>query len=299
MPALKRTTPTKTPKKRPKHAGRSRMWLSPTGRRKLVWGLFLMVFAVLGLGGGWFFALADGANVISASLEKSRRASLDFSARMGLRVTHVLVIGRNRVSRAKITRVLGAKQGSAILAFDPHGAKLRLEKLSWIRAATVERRLPDTLYVRLAERVPLALWQRGGRLALIDREGVVIDRNRLGTWRHLPMAVGKDAPKHAEAMIEIMRAHPKLMDQTHAMIRVSKRRWDLKFNNGVIARLPEKDAARAVLRLARLVTAERILDRDIVMIDLRLADRLVVRTSPKAKPLKKKRHAQRGPSKDT
>jgi oligopeptidase B len=40
--------------------------------------------------------------------------------------------------------------------------------LPWVRRASVERRLPDTIFVRLEERIPLALWQRQGRFVVID-----------------------------------------------------------------------------------------------------------------------------------
>jgi cell division protein FtsQ len=228
------------------------------------------------------------------------------SAHAGLRVENVLVTGRYRTARDDITRALGARRSMAILAFDPFAAKQRLEKLNWVRAATVERRLPDTIYLRLVERKPLALWQVGGKLALIDRDGVVIARQHLGRYSALPLVVGEDAAPHAEAIIAILRARPVVAKATSAMIRVAGRRWDLKLKTGVTVHLPEDGAARAVASLARLIARDRILEREVIAIDMRLPDRLVVRTKPNARPQSEagrgkdsKARVARQPSRDT
>ena len=47
-------------------------------------------------------------------------------------------------------------------------------------------------------------------------------------------------------------------------------------------RLPETRTAAAWSELARMEREHRLLERDVTMIDLRLPDRLVVRTGPDA-----------------
>ena len=46
---------------------------------------------------------------------------------------------------------LGVHMGQPLLAIDPVDMKKRLESLPWVRSVTVERRLPDALYVRITE----------------------------------------------------------------------------------------------------------------------------------------------------
>jgi cell division protein FtsQ len=230
--------------------------------------------------------------------------ALRFSARAGLRVDNVLVTGRKRVTRLAVERALQVRRGMPMAAFDPHTAKDRLEKLAWIRSATVERQLPDTILIRINERRPLALWQLNGRMALIDVDGKVITRWKLSRYWRSPLVVGAGAAKHAAAIIRTLHGHPRLNARVRALVRVSKRRWDIKFKNGVIARLPEKNAARALATLDRLVQREHLLDRDVVAIDLRFKDRLVVRTTARPDAVGKKPEDQRrkrptGTSKDT
>ncbi len=234
----------------------------------------------------------------------SKNQALEMSAKAGLRVENILISGRARASGWALERAAGAKRGMPILAFDPHRAKARLEMLAWVRSATVERRLPDTVLIHVAEREPLALWQFKGQLALIDAEGVVVTRWKLERFWKLPLVVGKGAPKKAARMIRQLKGHPRLNRRLKALVRVSDRRWDLRFKNGIVARLPEKNAARALTVLDRLDRREQLLDRDVLAIDLRYEDRLVVRTRSGAKAeggKSKKRDSKPAakPSKDT
>ena len=71
--------------------------------------------------------------------------------------------GRATTDRETVLDALGARPGTSIFAVDPTHAKRQLESLPWVRSAAIERRLPDTIYVRLVEREPMALWQHGGK----------------------------------------------------------------------------------------------------------------------------------------
>ena len=63
-----------------------------------------------------------------------------------------------------------------------------------------------------------------------------------------------------------------------AAVRVGGRRWNLRLDDGIDVRLPEIGAAQAWAQLARFERRHGVLQRDVATIDLRLPDRLVVRT---------------------
>ena len=66
------------------------------------------------------------------------------------------------------------------------------------------------------------------------------------------------------------------------MVRVGGRRWDLRMKNGITVRLPEQNVDRAWARLAEAEHRQKLLRRDVILIDLRLGDRMVVRIAPDA-----------------
>ena len=134
---------------------------------------------------------------------------------------------------------LAAQRGTPILAVDPRRAKQNLESLPWVRSAAIERRLPGTLFVRLVERQPLAVWQHAGKQELIDREGAVIPVKDLARFARLPTVVGDDAASHAAALIDMLAREPDLAARVTAAVRVDDRRWNLRIDNAIDVLLPE------------------------------------------------------------
>ncbi len=233
------------------------------------------------LAGGLFGAVQLSRSPLGQSaLQSVGDRMLDGTARLGLVVADVKVEGRETTDRETIMTALGVRSGAPILAMSPKRAKEQLETLPWVRSAVVERRLPDTLYVRLVERKPLALWQHGGKLELIDHEGAVIPVTRLDRFAKLPMVVGDHAASHAAELLEMLATEPDLAARVGAAIRVGNRRWNLLIDNTIDVLLPADAAASAWAQLARLERSSAILKRDVQTVDVRLPDRLVLRVNP-------------------
>ncbi|MEQ8965582.1 MAG: cell division protein FtsQ/DivIB, partial [Azospirillaceae bacterium] len=250
--------------------------------RALRWGGFGGPAAALIVGGLW--AVTSGA--AADAWTRTGEAALDATAGLGFSVQEVLVAGRHATDGDLLLETLDVDRGAPILAFDPDRARDAIEALPWVRTATVERRLPDTVFVSLVERRPLALWQHDGRFQVIDAEGVVLTERGLDRFDHLPMVVGGDAPENARALLEVLDSVPAVADRVEAAIRVGQRRWNLRLDNGVTVRLPEAGLAGALARLAAVERDDGLLDRDIRSIDLRIAGRLVIRTTPVANELR-------------
>lgn len=216
------------------------------------------------------------------ALNRAAGQLLEASRVLGLTVTDVEVEGRETTDRETVLAALGAGPGTPILAVSPAHAKQRLEALPWVHHAVVERRLPGTLYVHLVERKPLALWQHGGRIELIDREGAVIPVTRLDQFAKLPMVVGDGAANRAAELIDMLGSEPDLAARVTAAIRVGERRWNLRIDNAVDVLLPAEETSGAWSRLASLERSNAILKREVQTIDMRLPDRLVLRVAPEA-----------------
>ena len=199
---------------------------------------------------------------------------------LGLTVTDITVEGRETTDRETILTALAAGASTPILSVSPMRVKEQLEALPWVRSAVIERRLPGTLYIRLVERKPLALWQHGGKLELLDHDGSVIPVPRLDRFTKLPLVVGEGAASHAAELLEMLASDPDLASRVTAAIRVGDRRWNLRIDNLTDVLLPADETASAWSQLARLERSSAILKREVLTVDLRLPDRLVLRVSP-------------------
>ena len=255
--------------------GRRRRVPALSRRRLRRLGLVMAGIAVLAVGGT--LAMRDGA--ATADSRGFDRMVYDWTADVGLSVQEVLVYGREATQPIELLAALGVGRGDPILMLDPAAARDRIESLPWVREAWVQRRLPDTVLIRIEERRPLALWQNEQRLTLIDDEGEVLGEGEIAAFAGLPQVVGVDTPDHAPQFLPMLAAEPEVADRVSAAVRVGGRRWDLRLDNGVAVRLPEEDVPRALHSLARLQREEGLFDRDVVAIDLRIAGHLVIRTS--------------------
>jgi cell division protein FtsQ len=262
---LKRAAPPPRPRRRR---------LAPALRRAGAWILPVVLaagaYAAIGLS-----RLPVGQAMLSALADRAVTAS----AALGLVVADIEVEGRETTDSATIMRALAAEAGTPILAVSPSRAKQQLESLPWVRSATIERRLPGTLWVHLVERLPLAVWQHGGKQELIDREGAVIPVKDLSRFSRVPTVVGDDAARHAAALIDMLGHDAELAARVTAAIRVDDRRWNLRIDNAIEIMLPEEDPAAAWARLAALERSNSLLKRDIQAVDMRLPDRVVLRVN--------------------
>ena len=266
-------TPAKPPRPLDDRPTRWRLLLRRQRRllRPVVWGLL----GVALLAAGAFVVRTVQPGLSAASVRERMAAVVDF------RVRDIVVEGRSLTPEPKLRAALGVAKGSKLLGFSLETARARIEGLTWVQHATVERRLPGTIVVRLTERRPFAVWQSGDKFVLIDRSGqVVADSDPVKdatAFSELPLVVGPGAPQYAAALLDQLAAQPSLRARVVAVIRVGERRWNLLLNSGMDVLLPEGAEAPAMARLAELQTAQALLDRPLQTVDLRLPDRLVVR----------------------
>ena len=218
-------------------------------------------------------AVSEGPNSLGSVRERLGRAT----AGLGLVVTNVVIEGRANTPEPLLRAALGISPGDPILGFSVAAARARVESLSWVASAAVERRLPGTVVVALTERRPYAIWQREGRFVLIDRQGQTVEGEDVAHFRDLPLVVGAGAPARAEALLDALAKHPKLAAHVVAAVRVAERRWNLHLASGTDVLLPEDHEAAALDRLDSFEAAHGLLERPLQTVDLRLPDRLVLR----------------------
>jgi cell division protein FtsQ len=219
----------------------------------------------------------------SGTLATLRERVGGITAIAGLRVTDVVIQGRANTPEPLLRAALGVNKGDPILGFSVELARQRIESLSWVEQATVERRLPGTVVVFLKERRPFAIWQNQGKFVLIDRNGQVVANQNVAEFRQLPLVVGPGAPAGAATLIDALTDRPELQQRVVAAVRVGERRWNLQLTSGTSVMLPEGHELVALDRLMQLQQQHDLLDRPLAAIDMRLGDRLVLRPRPDEK----------------
>lgn len=194
----------------------------------------------------------------------------------GAQVEQILVEGVTHTDKADLAEALGLNKGDPLVTFNTMAARARLEELPWVRAVTVERRLPDTVKVDVYEHEPLARVEDGEVQWLVTKNG---DRIVEATdeFNALPLLTGAGAAEEAAALFALLQQKPHFLSQLKSAARMGERRWDVTFQSGVTVMLPENGAAQAIELLDELNTKRHILTLAGGEVDLRLQDRVTLR----------------------
>jgi cell division protein FtsQ len=205
------------------------------------------------------------------------------ASQAGLTVRQVDIEGQVHQPRLAIYRAVLTGGSDSMLLLDLDAMRGRLVALPWVADASVMRRWPDRLVVRIVERQPAALWQYRGTIRLIDRAGTTLPAADLADFGHLPLMVGPAANTEAAALVRLLASRPELADAMEAAIWIGNRRWDLRMKSGETIALPEGPAAApALARFAAIHRDTPLLGRGFVRFDLRIPDRMIVRVSGEA-----------------
>ncbi|SCY69022.1 cell division protein FtsQ/DivIB [Microvirga guangxiensis] len=221
---------------------------------------------------------------------------------LGLGLESITISGIAQMRESEVLAAGGLNAKQSLVFLDVNELRERLERVPMIESATVRKLYPNELVITLTEREPYALWQNNGELFIIAADGTVIDLMQDERFVDLPFVVGENANARSKEYFALLEAAGPLKSRIRAGTLVAGRRWTLKMDNGMDVRLPEKGAADALARLVKLENEQKILEKDVLAIDLRIADRVVVRLSEeaalaRAESLKKK--PMRGKGVDT
>lgn len=256
--------------------------ISGRGAFLLVWLRRFGVYAAIGCFALWMGAWAWLSGSVHRTADWATEQTLSITRDAGFSVQNIMVEGRKNADPSVLLGLMNIGKGDPLFAFSPSEATRLLEQVSWVDTVRIERRLPDTIYVDLKERVPLALFHDGKRLLLLDQMGESITDHDLGRFQKMVVVSGEGAAQNAPDLMRFLSAEPQISALAESALRIGQRRWDIKFKGGVVVNLPEDDMGLALRRLSAAQEVDAILDKNIKAIDLREPDRIIVRTNPGA-----------------
>ncbi len=212
-------------------------------------------------------------------------------------VKQVEVDASGRPGAEEIRWVSGIRPGMSLLALDAAEVSRRLEAHPWIQHATVVKRLPDGVLIRIRETRPAALVPVRGSLYYMDGEGEDLGKIEQGAPLDFPMITGlervvEDAHRSGKGRdVQQALSLLRVLQATPALGRVSEIHVDrsegLRFvleGFAVPVQVGWTGFSTKMIRFEKALPSFVSQSNAIESVDLRYSNQIVVRQREGSKP---------------
>lgn len=170
--------------------------------------------------------------------------------------------------------------GANLFRMDIDRVQRDLGGLGWVRRIDIEKKLPDTLRIKITERNPVALVRVGERLLYVDEEGSgFAELSPTVGDRDLPVigeAHGPELTRTVKLLEELRRSDRALYSRISEIWPIPPRGFAVYDRElGAVVYVNAEDASARYRDLRAVLEAEN--DPKIEYADLRFADRVIVK----------------------
>ncbi|MFZ9180974.1 MAG: cell division protein FtsQ/DivIB [Rickettsiales bacterium] len=152
-------------------------------------------------------------------------------------------------------------------------------KILWIDKITIKRIMPDIINIQVIEYKPFAIWLDNDKKFIIDKDGNPVpfleEYETSEEFKNMIILSGKNANKNVKSLFNILSIDAELSKEIYSANWVGNRRWDIRFFDGLLVKLPEDNIAEAWENLLKLHELSNI-DKSIKSIDLRVAGKIYI-----------------------
>lgn len=240
------------------------------------WKLTVIILTLLCIGSWIYFSgtLGKIADTVSSKYH-------EIAVNHGFSVQNIPVTGRNNVKSEDLLAALDVNKGDSILSFDPVKAHKAIKEIPWVKSVVITRILPDTIYVKLEERVPVFIWKKNrddkSEYALYDESGFLLSDQDVKSYGDFPVLYGEGATEKASEFFSFLENSEFISQRMKYGELIANRRWNITLNNNLIIKLPETKVKEALMIIENNHRNHKLLDKDIYEIDLRNPDKMIVR----------------------
>ena len=197
-------------------------------------------------------------------------------------VKSIEVAGVVHTPRAEIDRITARYVGTNLFRIDIAGIQRDVRELSWINRIEIEKKLPDTLKIRVVERTPIALALTGSGLRYVDEHGVAFaDLSPNVGNPDLPLISGaKDADlvRCVAVLRDLARTDPLVYSRISEVKPLPPDAFALFDRElGAFVYASAKDLSQKWRSLHAVARAEGLRPGSIAYADLRFNDRIVIK----------------------
>lgn len=197
-------------------------------------------------------------------------------------VKQIELVGVVHAPRAEIDAITKRYVGLNLFKIDIARVQHDLGALPWISRISIEKKIPDTLRINVAERQPAALAQLGNALRYVDERGVAFASLSPSVGDDdLPLITGATGAEllRAVALVNDLRTHDAQVFARISEVRPIAPEGFALFDRrlGAFVYANGRDLSEKWRHLDAIIEAERLGRASIEYADLRFDDRIVLK----------------------
>ena len=197
-------------------------------------------------------------------------------------VKSVELSGVVHTPRADVEKLTSRYTGTNLFQLDISEVQRDLGAISWIRRIDIEKKLPDTLRIRVTERVPVALARVGSEIRYVDETGAAFaDLSPAVGNADLPLiteASEKDMARCVELIAEIRKSDPELFARISEVRPIAPEGYALFDRElGAFVYVTRQELSAKWRTLHAIARAEKFGSGSIAYADLRFDNRIVIK----------------------
>lgn len=255
----------------------NRLWLRPGFRRLVNFGVPMLA----GVLASWtLLAQFDVRDRIEAAVATVHAAIVN---RPQFTITRIEVpdVSVDLAEQIRVAAFVPLPASS--LEVDVAAVRDRVEALAAVERARVRALTSGVLEIRAIERIPVVVWRSDAGLELLDQGGVrVAEIDSRQRRIDLPLIAGQGAEADVPEALALFEEARPIAPRIRGLVRIGERRWDLVLDRDQVIRLPEAGAGTALRRVMAMQANDKLLDRDVTVVDLRDPRRPMLRLTPGA-----------------
>jgi cell division protein FtsQ len=197
-------------------------------------------------------------------------------------VKAIEIAGAAHTPRAAIHAITNQYIGANLFRIDITRLQADLRRLGWVKRIEAEKKLPDTLRIRIVEREPVALAAVGDRMTYVDEDGVAFAELSPSVGdTDLPLITNTSASDLARCVAllrELRTRDPQIYSRISEVKPVAPKGFALFDRElGAFVYADEGDLSAKWRDLYAVTRAEHLGMHDIEYADLRFGGRIVVK----------------------
>lgn len=204
-----------------------------------------------------------------------------------LEIKKVSVVGLKRVEVHQVLSRAGLPDGANVFSVSLEEVRERVEGLKWVRFATVQRVLPDTIGIKIVERQPVGLARMRGSILQFDVEGELLEQDR-GSGVNFPILDGLKAKDNEGNQMKVA-LYLKIMEDLHGQSELSEIHINdegevsvVSLTEPLLVKLGASDFRTRWARYLQLRTRIQQDYPDAVQVDFRFKDQVILKMNPDA-----------------